>query len=92
MDLAGPDGFEDGFVFGVVALEDVLAEDAGDDVAADTDEFILGVEVVEGGVFGVVELVDDELADVLGVLAASGLASSALPSAVAIWARAMRAP
>ncbi len=72
VDLAGPDGVEDGFVFGVVALKDVLAEDAGDDVAADADELVLGVEIVEGGVFGAVEFFDDEGADGLGVLVPAG--------------------
>ena len=68
VDLTGPEGFEDGLVVRVGALEDVLAEDAGDDVGADADELVLGIEVVEGGVFGAVELRDDELADFFGVL------------------------
>jgi len=68
VDLTGPDGFEDGLVVRIVVLEDVLAEDAGDDVGADADEFVLGVEVVEGGVFGAIEFGDDKLANFFGVL------------------------
>ena len=56
------------FVVRVGAFEDVLAENTGDDVGADADELVLGIEVVEGGVFGAVELCDDELADLFCVL------------------------
>ena len=68
VNLARPDGFEDGFVFGVVAKKDMLAKDAGDDAGADPYESILGVEVVEGRILRVVELVDDETPDGFGVL------------------------
>ena len=65
MELAGPDGFEDGLVF--VRIDDMLAKDAGDEVAADSNEFVVGIEVVECTVFGGVELGEDEVADVLGI-------------------------
>ena len=65
VDLPGPEVVEDVLVF--VGVEDVLAEDAEGDDGADFDEVVLGVEVVEGGVFGRIELGEDELADVLGV-------------------------
>ncbi len=78
MELAGPDVVEDGLVFGVVAVEDVLSEDSGDNVGADADELVVGVEVVEGGVLGAVELADDEQADLLGVVVpATGLVAFA---------------
>ena len=89
---AGPDGVEDGFVVGVVAAEDVLAEDAGDDVGADADEFVLGVEVVEGGVFGAVELGDDEGADVFGVVVPAGWLRRLCRGRWPCAARAMRPP
>jgi len=65
VELALPDGVDDGLVLD--GVEDVLAEDAGDEVGAYADELVLGVEVIEGGVFGVVEAVDDEEAEVFGV-------------------------
>ena len=90
VDLFGPDGVEDGFVF--VGVEDVLAEDAEDDDGADVDEVVLGVEVVEGGVFGAVELGEDEVADMLGVGEPAGCRRRACRGRVAMAARAMRPP
>jgi hypothetical protein len=75
-----------------VGVDDVLAEDSGDEVAADADEVVLRVEVVEGAVLGAIEFGEDELADVLGVGLPAGFVITCLPRALAMAARAMRAP
>ena len=65
VDLFGPDGLEDGFIFD--GIEDVFAEDTDGDDGADADEVVLRVEVVKGAVLRAVELGQDQMADVFGV-------------------------
>lgn len=69
--VCGPEGFWIGELARPERVEeflvgDVFAADAREDAAVDPDEVILGVEVVEGGVFGDVEPGEDEVADRLG--------------------------
>jgi hypothetical protein len=61
-----------------ISVDDMLAEHVQDGRAADADEAVLRVEVVEGAVLRVVEAREDEVADGLGVFGpAIGLAGFA---------------